>query len=71
MTTTRKRPRAVRRSRGPWLWLGLGALAVAALAGFLLLSAPGAGPAETVASQGKVKGDPAASVEVEEWGDFQ
>jgi hypothetical protein len=72
MSTRRARTRARRTSGGvPW-WIG-GAVAVVAIAvaGWLLFPRGGGDAQPAVVTAAKVKGNPAAPIEVEEWSDFQ
>lgn len=61
-----------RRSGIGWAVAVVAALAVVAVAGLVWLGQmQPESTAASVPSKGNVKGDPAAPVEVEEWGDFQ
>jgi protein-disulfide isomerase len=70
---SRPRDRAARRpqQRGWWI-VAVVAAAVAVVGGLILLGqAPPAPTAVAVETAGKVKGDPAAPVTIDEWADFQ
>ncbi len=68
-----ERDRRARRARvGTWQIVAIVALAVAVVAGLIWLGESRPQPAQVaVATTGNIKGDPAAPVTVEEWGDFQ
>lgn len=63
---------ARRRRVGPWQIVAMVAVAVAVVAGLIWLGESRPQPTQiAVATTGNIKGDPAAPVTVEEWGDFQ
>jgi hypothetical protein len=69
----RRRHRRPSQSRRSW-WLPAAIVVIAVVVGgAFLLSRPAQPSAAEVAAvqAAKIKGDPAAPVEVEEWGDFQ
>lgn len=69
---TRRRPAPRRPRYGPGVIIAVTAVAVIVVAGLIMLSQSGPGRrTTTVASSGKIKGDPNAPVTIEEWGDFQ